>query len=265
MRMMTIASGSSGNCIYVGSDNTHILIDDGISRKRVVEGLNGIGLDISDISAVFVTHEHSDHIDGLGVLLRKNLIPVYASKGTINEMKTYKKMSDIDHSVYNEISADSDIQIGDIIVHSIHNYHDAKEPMAYKVTDGKKNVGIITDIGHYDDYIIDNLKGMNSLLIESNHDIRMLEAGPYPYYLKRRILGDSGHLSNESAGRLLNELLNDDMERVLLGHLSHENNYAELAYETVRLEVNLGENDYRADDFNIQVARRDMPSDLIVL
>jgi phosphoribosyl 1,2-cyclic phosphodiesterase len=106
---------------------------------------------------------------------------------------------------------------------------------------------------------------MNSLLIESNHDIRMLEAGPYPYYLKRRILGDRGHLSNESAGRLLGELLNDNMEHILLGHLSHENNYAELAYETVRLEVNLGDNSYKSEDFDIQVAKRDMPSGLILV
>ena len=124
-------------------------------------------------------------------------------------------------------------------------------------------MGIITDLGHFDDYIIDNLQGMNTVLIESNHDIRMLEAGSYPYYLKRRILGDSGHLSNEASGRLLNSLLNDGMEHVFLGHLSHENNYAQLAYETVRMEVNLGENKYKADDFNIQVAKREEPSELI--
>lgn len=263
MRMMSIASGSSGNCIYIGSDNTHILIDDGISRKRVVEGLNGIGLDISDISAVFVTHEHSDHVDGLGVLLRKNPIPVYASCGTIHGIKNYGKMKDVDESLYHSIEADSDIRINDLLIHSFHVYHDANQPFAYTVKSGEKNMGVITDLGHYDDYVVNNLQGMNSLLIESNHDIRMLEAGRYPYYLKKRILGDNGHLSNESSGRLLNCLLNDKMEHVLLGHLSQENNYAELAYETVRLEVNLGENEYKADDFDIQVAGRDKPSGLI--
>lgn len=263
MRMMSIASGSSGNCIYIGSDNTHILIDDGISRKRVQEGLNKIGLDIADISAIFITHEHSDHIGGLGVLLRKNPIPVYASHGTIEGMKSYNKLKDIDTSLFHETKVDSDTQINDLTVHSMHVYHDAREPFAYRVNHGGKNMGVITDLGHYDDYIIDNLQGMNTVLIESNHDIRMLEAGSYPYYLKRRILGDSGHLSNEASGRLLNSLLNDDMEHVFLGHLSHENNYAELAFETVRMEVNLGENEYKADDFNIQVAKREEPSELI--
>lgn len=263
MRMMSIASGSSGNCIYIGSENTHILIDDGISRKRVVEGLNEIGLDVSDLSAVFVTHEHSDHIDGLGVLLRKNPIPVYASEGTIRGIKEYGKMKGVDESLYHSIDADSDIQIQDLTVHSFHVYHDANQPFAYTVSSGEKKMGIITDLGHYDDYVVQNLQGMNSLLIESNHDIKMLEAGRYPYYLKRRILGDNGHLSNEASGRLLNCLLHDNMQHVLLGHLSHENNYAELAYETVRLEVNLGENEYKADDFDIQVAGRDKPSELI--
>ncbi len=263
MRMMSIASGSSGNCIYIGSENTHILIDDGISRKRVVEGLNEIGLDVSDLSAVFVTHEHSDHIDGLGVLLRKNPIPVYASEGTIRGIKEYGKMKGVDESLYHSIDADSDIQIRDLTVHSFHVYHDANQPFAYTVSSGEKRMGIITDLGHYDDYVVQNLQGMNSLLIESNHDIKMLEAGRYPYYLKRRILGDNGHLSNEASGRLLNCLLHDNMQHVLLGHLSHENNYAELAYETVRLEVNLGENEYKADDFDIQVAGRDKPSELI--
>lgn len=263
MRMMSIASGSSGNCIYIGSDNTHILIDDGISRKRVCEGLNEIGLDISDISAIFITHEHSDHIDGLGVLLRKNPIPVYASHGTIEGLKNYNKLKDVDTALLHEVKVDSDIQVEDLTVHSMHVYHDAREPFAYKVSHGDKKMGVITDLGHYDDYIIDNLQGMNAILIESNHDIKMLEAGRYPYYLKRRILGDKGHLSNEASGRLLNSLLNDKMEHIFLGHLSHENNYAELAFETVRLEVNLGENEYKADDFNIQVAKREKPSELI--
>ncbi len=263
MRMMSIASGSSGNCIYIGSDNTHILIDDGISRKRVVEGLNTIGLDVGDLSAIFVTHEHSDHIDGLGVLLRKNEIPVYASEGTICGIKNSSKMKGVNEDLFKIVEKDKDVCINDLKVHAFGVYHDANEPFAYTVSSDNKKMGVITDLGHYDDYIVENLQGMNSILIESNHDIKMLEAGKYPYYLKRRILGDRGHLSNEASGRLLNCLLNDNMKAVFLGHLSHENNYAQLAYETVRLEVNLGENNYKADDFNIKVANRDKPSDLV--
>lgn len=263
MRMMSIASGSSGNCIYVGSDNTHILIDDGISRKRVLAGLAEAQLDITDISAIFVTHEHSDHIDGLGVLLRKTPIPVYASEGTIEGIKSYSKMKGVDHSLFNVIEPDTDTEINDLVVHSFNVYHDAKQPFAYTISNNGSRAGVITDLGHYDDYIVNNLQGINSLLIESNHDIKMLEAGKYPYHLKRRILGDRGHLSNEASGRLLNCLLNDDMKHILLGHLSHENNYEELAFETVRLEVNLGENQYKADDFDIKVAKRDRPSELV--
>ncbi|MGN0160511.1 MAG: MBL fold metallo-hydrolase [Lachnospiraceae bacterium] len=266
MRMRSIASGSSGNCIYIGSDNTHILVDDGISRKRVENGLNSIDISISDLSAIFVTHEHSDHIDGLGVLLKKNPIPVYASRGTIDGMVSYAKMKDVDPALFHVIDENQDIMIQDLKVHSMHIYHDANQPLAYTFEDShNKKMGVITDLGHYDDYIVNQLKGMNSLLIEANYDIRMLEAGKYPYYLKRRILGDHGHLSNEASGRLLNELLNDGMEHVLLGHLSHENNYADLAFETVRMEINLGENEYKAEDFDIRVADRQEPSHLIEL
>lgn len=117
-----------------------------------------------------------------------------------------------------------------------------------------------TDLGYYDDYIIEHLKGLNAVLLESNHDINMLQVGSYPYYLKQRILGDRGHLSNENAGKLLSEILNDDMNTVMLGHLSKENNYEELAYETVCAEITMGESPYRASDFPICVAKRDLPS-----
>lgn len=265
MKMMSIASGSSGNCIYIGSENTHILIDDGISRKRVVEGLAEIGLQISDLSAIFVTHEHSDHINGLGVLLRKDTVKVYASNGTIEGILNYGKVNGVDRSVFIPIEADSDTVVGDLLIHSFRVSHDANEPFAYTVSCQDKKAGVITDLGHFDDYIVENLQGLNSILIEANHDIKMLEAGKYPYYLKRRILGDKGHLSNEASGRLLDTLLHEDLRYILLGHLSHENNYEELAYETVRLEVNLSESKYNADDFDIVVAHRDKPSKLLEL
>lgn len=263
MRMMSIASGSSGNCIYIGSDNTHILIDDGISRKRIVEALNTIGIDISDISAILITHEHSDHIDGLGVMLRKNNIPVYASSGTINGIRKYSKLGKLDEAQFHKAEGDKEFSVNDLIIHPVNISHDASEPLAYTVSCGSRRCGVITDLGVYDDYIIKNFQKMDSLLIEANHDIRMLEVGTYPYALKRRILGDKGHLSNEASGRLLGKLLNDDMKGVLLGHLSHENNYPELAYETVRFEVDNCDNGYRFNDFNIKVAGRSNPSDVI--
>ena len=126
-------------------------------------------------------------------------------------------------------------------------------------------MAVATDIGHFDQYTIDHLKNLDALLLEANHDVNMLETGPYPYYLKRRILGDHGHLSNENAGRLLNYILNDKLKHILLGQLSKENNYEALAYETVRFEIDQGDTPYKAKDFPIEVAKRDEMSQIINL
>ncbi|MBQ4282860.1 MAG: MBL fold metallo-hydrolase [Lachnospira sp.] len=265
MRMMTIASGSSGNCIYVGNDNTHILIDTGVSRKKIVDGLKMADLSISDISAVLVTHEHSDHIKGLGVLSRKDGIPIYSTYGTIEGIKACDTIGTIDESLFNVVKADSDIIINDLTVHTFNISHDANEPVAYTISDGAKKVGVATDLGYFDDYIVDNLLGANAMLIEANHDVNLLQVGSYPYYLKQRILGNRGHLSNENSGRLIDRVLHSDVKHVFLGHLSKENNYDKLAFETVRLEIDMSESEYRAADFNIEVARRDVPSEVIFI
>ena len=128
---------------------------------------------------------------------------------------------------------------------------------------GKKSMAVLTDLGKYDDHLVDKMQGLDVLLLEANHDVHMLEVGTYPYYLKKRILGDNGHLSNELSGQLLGELLHDGFKKVILGHLSKENNYPDLAYETVRLEVTMGENPYKGSDFPITVARRDQVSELV--
>lgn len=265
MRLASIASGSSGNCLYVGTENTHILIDDGISRKKVLEGLKTLDLSIEDITAVLVTHEHSDHIDGLGVLLRKNEIPVYASQGTIDGILAYDKIGKVPRELFNPVKADEQFVINDMVINPFCVSHDANEPLAYTFESGEKRAGIITDLGVYTDYTIENLQGMNALLVEANHDVNMLQAGRYPYFLKKRIAGDRGHLSNEASGRLLDSILNDNIKGVMLGHLSSENNYADLAFETVRLEVNLSDSRYKADDFEITVAKRHEATKAIVI
>ena len=156
-----------------------------------------------------------------------------------------------------------DITIGEIVVHPVRISHDAADPVAYILKNENHKIAIITDLGIYDDYLIEKLQGLDILLLEANHDVRMLEAGSYPYPLKRRILGERGHLSNEVSGQLLGELLHDDMKAIILGHLSKENNYAELAYETVRQEVTLGENPYKGNDFPIYVAKRNEPMPML--
>ncbi|OYO40033.1 phosphoribosyl 1,2-cyclic phosphodiesterase [Lachnotalea glycerini] len=265
MNLCSITSGSSGNCIYVGSSNTHLMIDAGISGKRIENGLNQIGLKTADMNGILITHEHSDHIGGLGVVSRRYGIPIYATKGTIREIKSAKSLGAIPDELFREIEADKEFQVDELTVHPFTVSHDAVQPVAYRISRGEKSIAVATDLGKYDDYTIDNLKDLDVLLLEANHDINMLQVGSYPYYLKQRILGDKGHLSNELSGRLLCRLLSDKLKAVVLGHLSKENNYEELAYETVRLEISMGETSYKPGDFSITVAKRDSVSELIAI
>ena len=265
MRMVSIASGSSGNCIYIGSDDTHILVDTGISNKRIEQGLNEIGIKGSELNGILITHEHSDHIKGLGVLARKYEIPVYSTKETLEEIQRVKSLGEYQQELLCPICHDVDFYIGDLLIKPFKIDHDAANPVAYRVQHERKSVAVATDMGHYSQYTIDHLQGLNALLLEANHDVRMLETGPYPYYLKRRILGEHGHLSNENAGRLLSCILHEGLKFICLGHLSKENNYEALAYETVCLEISEGDSPYKAGDFSITVAKRDCMSSIMTI
>ncbi len=265
MRVLSIASGSSGNCIYIGDDDTHLLIDTGVSKKKVDEGLHKLGLKGEDITAVLVTHEHNDHIQGLGVFSRGYEIPIYATAGTIQGIKDCPTLGRMPEELFHPVQIDTPFTLGDLTIRPFYISHDANEPSGYRIEDGKKSVAVATDMGTYDAYTVEELKDLNAIVLEANHDIHMLEVGPYPYPLKQRIMGDHGHLSNEWSGRLLTEILHDDMQQVILGHLSKENNYPELAYETVKLEISMGDSPYKGDDFPLMVARRDAPSDIVTL
>lgn len=265
MRLCSIASGSSGNCIYVGSEQAHVLVDVGISGKRIEAGLNLIDLTAKEIDGILITHEHSDHIKGLGVIARKYQIPVYATGGTVDAMSRMNTLGKFPEGIFREIREDEPFSIKDLTVNPFTIPHDAAQPVGYRFSCNGHSVGIATDLGKYNEYIVENLQNLDALLLEANHDIRMLQVGKYPYYLKQRILGDRGHLSNENAGRLLCRLLHDNLKAVFLGHLSKENNYEELAYETVCQEVTLGDNPYKSRDFKIQVAKRDCISELITV
>ena len=263
MNLCSIASGSSGNCIYTGTDNTGILIDAGISAKRIEQGLASIDRNIKEIKGIFVSHEHSDHIKGLGVLARKHQIPIYGTRGTIEAIKKSSCLGVIDPDLYHVIRAEEEVQIDDLLIKPFRISHDAAEPVAYRMECGTKSAAVATDLGFYNQTVVDKLQKLDVLLLESNHDIHMLQVGSYPYPLKQRILGDRGHLSNELSGRLLGEVLHDGFKTVVLGHLSKENNYEALAYETVRQEVTMGDNPYKGDDFPMYVAKRDEPSQMI--
>ncbi len=265
MNLCSIASGSSGNCIFIGTEQTSLLVDIGISAKQAETGLHTIDRTLKDIDGILVTHEHSDHIRGVGVAARRAGIPIYGTKGTLEAIKNCSSLGKIDEGLYREISPDEIFQVGDMEIVPFRISHDAADPVAYRVNSGEKSAAVVTDLGVYNDYIVDHLQGLDAVLLEANHDVRMLQAGVYPYYLKQRILSNHGHLSNENAGRLLCRILHDNLKSVFLGHLSKENNYEALAYETVCTEVTLGDNPYRANDFKIQVARRSEASEPVYI
>ena len=190
---------------------------------------------------------------------------IFDALKTLEEIQDSKSLGEIPEDLMHPITPDVDFMVGDLEVKPFRIDHDAANPVAYRVQNEKRSVAVATDMGHYSQYIIDHLQGLDAILLEANHDVKMLEAGPYPYYLKRRILGDYGHLSNENAGRLLSSILHDNLKHIFLGHLSKENNYEELAYETVRLEITEGDTPYKANDFPITVAKRDAVSQIVTV
>ncbi len=256
MEVCSIASGSSGNCVYVGSGDTHLLIDAGISGKRIEEGLSSIGVDKNRLNAILLTHEHSDHIQGVNVLAKRYRLPVFGTRATLHAA--------LQPTVSNcPICPEQCFTIGQIMVRSFSVSHDALDPICYTLEDKEHKIGIVTDLGMYDTNILQHLEGSELLYIEANHDVNMLLVGRYPYPLKQRILGDRGHLSNDSTAKLVCELQYDGLKQIILAHLSKENNYAQLAYETVRVEV---EQNWRSKVIpNIEVANRNCPSKLISL
>lgn len=236
VKFTTIASGSSGNSVFIGTKNTKILIDAGLSGKKIEAGLKNIDLSGNDIDAIFVTHEHNDHVDGIGVLSRRYDIPVYATEGTWKHMPS--KVGEFKDKNKRFIYNDENCILNDLCIHPFEIPHDAAEPVAFAVSSNNAKIAVATDIGHVTRTILNNIKDCNAVLLESNHDVYMLKNGSYPVQLKKRILGKFGHLSNDSAGKLLACIMNDKLKYAFLGHLSKENNTPELAYETVKAVLN---------------------------
>lgn len=253
IRLCSLSSGSSGNSIYVGNDNGGLLVDCGISGKEILKNLMDIGVCNSTIKAILVTHEHSDHIRSVGIISRKLNIPIYANINTWNSMANY--IGNIKPENIRVLAVGEELEVEGIGIKSFSIPHDAADPIGYSFYSGQKKISIATDLGYFSDTVKESISGSDMVMLESNHDIEMLKVGKYPYFLKRRILSDHGHLSNEAAGMAVYELLNTGVREVMLGHLSKENNFPELAYETVKgileqKDVKIGE------DINIELAPR---------
>lgn len=254
MEFASFASGSSGNCEYIGNETTNILVDAGISTKRIVSALENTGISPGDLDGILITHEHSDHVSGLYVFESRYRIPLYATQATLEEIERLDKKKQIDTSLFRPIKPDHTFRCRDMDITPFSISHDAADPVCYRINSGGCTIGMATDLGIYDDYILSELRTCNVLFVEANHDVAMLQAGRYPFMLKKRILGEYGHLSNDMCARMILQLLGRNVKYIFLAHLSKENNYPLLAYETVRYELEKEYGDISR--FNITTAER---------
>lgn len=228
IKFCSLYSGSQGNCIFLGTDRTKILIDAGVNAKHIEQGLHAIGENPKDISAVLLTHEHKDHIKGTGVFARRYRTPIYATASTWNAAAPdIGPLLDSQRCCFE--TADGSFQIGDFQIQSFSISHDAADPVAYTIYVGNRQISIVTDFGFVSPEIRTFVHGSDAILLESNHDREMLTKGPYPWPLKQRIRGPQGHLSNEDAAEFALELVQDGTKIIFLGHLSQQNNTPELA------------------------------------
>jgi len=229
LKFCSLFSGSSGNCQYIKTENTTILVDAGLSGKKIQQEIVNIGEDPKKVDAIFITHEHVDHIQGAGIMSRRLNVPIYANRKTWEAMGTY--IGDIKSE--NIKILDECAEVGDLSIMPFDISHDAAHPVGYNIFYKNKKISLVTDTGCTNDLIINSIMDSDLLLVESNHDEDMVLIGPYPWTLKRRVLGEFGHMSNDTAGSLISRVVRRGTEIVLLGHLSKENNFPQLAYKTV--------------------------------
>lgn len=257
----SLYSGSSGNSLFVESENTKLLVDAGVSSKKIEEALANLEIDPTSIDGILITHEHSDHVQGLGTFAKKFNLPVFVNEKTLDAMpKQKEKISEKNIKLFN---INEKFEIGDLKVKPFSIPHDAANPCGFNIFKDDKKISIATDIGHMTNRILKNLEDSIFIMLESNYDPEVLKYSKYPYQLKTRIAGPDGHLSNELAGKTISYLLNSGLKQAVLGHLSKQSNFPELAYKTVIDEIMCTK--YDENSLKLSVASRDIPGNKIIL
>ena len=268
IKFCSLYSGSSGNCYYINIDGNRILLDAGKSLKKIREALEGLDENIENIDAILITHEHSDHIQGLKMLCKKHDINIYMTDKTKSEIQCLVDTINEENIV--TFKAGDKFDIGCANIKSVKISHDAIDPVMYTFKDKNDNkIAVFTDVGEITDTILENIKGSKLAVIEANYEENLLRLSRYSSYLKKRIMGKYGHLSNEEAGFLAKELVKNGTKKILLGHLSRENNTEIIAYQTIQNELNflkeeLGE-EIDFDLIEVQVLGREETGQLHII
>jgi phosphoribosyl 1,2-cyclic phosphodiesterase len=253
MKVCVLGSGSSGNATFVEHQSTRLLIDAGLRAKDIVERLARINVDPSTLDGIFVSHEHHDHIAGAGPLSRKFKIPIYISQKALNHTS-----SALQHLQHVAIGADLPMQVGSITVTPFSTPHDSVDPLAFALRGGSSRVCILSDIGYIPEAVRARIRNSDLLVIESNHDLEMLRTGPYPWSLKQRVMSNYGHLSNEALAYFFSEYVDGTQRKIMLIHLSKQNNHPQIAYVSAIRAL-----EKKCNDAEILISMQDEVSDLI--
>lgn len=257
----SLYSGSSGNSLFIETKNTKLLVDAGVSSKKIETALNDINVDPKSLDGILITHEHIDHVQGLGTLSKKFDLPVFVNQETLDAMpKQRDKISDKNIKTF---KVSDKFEIGDLKIKPFSIPHDAANPCGFNIWKDNKKISIATDIGHMTNPILKSLEESLFIMLEANYDPEILRCSSYPFTLKSRIAGPIGHLPNEMAGKTISHLLKYGLKNAMLGHLSKESNFPELAYQTVVDE--LISNNYNENTINLSVASRDTHSKVITI
>ena len=261
LNFCSLYSGSSGNSLFVETDNTKLLIDAGVSSKKIETALKDIDVDPCTLDGILITHEHSDHVQGLGTFSKKFDLPVFVNQETLDALP--KQRDKIADKNIKKFKVSEKFSIGDLDINPFSIPHDAANPCGFTIWGDNKKISIATDIGHMTNDILKKLEESSFVLLESNYDPEVLKCSPYPFSLKSRIAGPSGHLSNEIAGKTISFLLKSGLKKAMLGHLSKESNFPELAYKTVIDELIAC--NYDENSLALSVASRDVHSKLVTI